>query len=128
MFNQLNNIRFPTQGKYMYTPPDSQHIDMKYIPSPSPQSIPSFGALQSRTNILLGQAAANLEQNRATDVRNANTVAGLSNTSGISGTGFNLVGNQTLTESSRNTNLQRGLLNFKLKAAQNSRSGPTRPQ
>ena len=124
---KLNNIRFPTQGKYMYYPPDSQNVDMNFFRrSPPPQSMAS---LQTTTSNLLSQGNAILERDKTTDVRNANTVAALSNTFGISGTGLNLVGNQIVTESNRDRNLQRGLINFKLKQAkiQQSRTGIRRP-
>ncbi len=98
-FNELNSIRFPTQGKYKYTPPDSQNIDWKYDwerHRPPPESIPSLAALQSQSNTLLSQGGAILGQNRDIDVRNANTVAAL-----------NLIGNQpssgTNNVTSRNT-------------------------
>jgi hypothetical protein len=125
MFNQLNNIRFPTQGKYMYNPPDSQNVDMNFFRrSPPPQSMAS---LQTTTSNLLSQGNAILERDKTTDVRNANTVAALSNPNlNVLGTGFNLVGNQIVTESSLDRNLQRGLLNFKINAARNTRNGRAR--
>lgn len=91
MFNQLNNIRFPTQGNYMLTPPDLQNISSNYFTRSPPQSMNN---IQSRTNQLLTlarQQNIQPEQNAAVDER----VGQIWGSGNSFKTGLNLVGNQT---------------------------------
>lgn len=91
MFNQLNNIRFPTQGNYMLTPPDLQNISSNYFTRSPPQSMNN---IQSRTNQLLTlarQQNIQPEQNAAVDER----IGQIWGSGNSFKTGLNLVGNQT---------------------------------
>lgn len=110
MFNQLNNIRFPTQGNYINTPPNSQNIDMNFFRRSPPESMGSLQAQNNYLTVLAGQQP-------------------------IVGTGANVFieQNQLLQNQSRMDTVisqpitrSRGLVEFQLKQAQTSRSGSVR--
>lgn len=110
IFNQLNNIRFPTQGNYINTPPNSQNIDMNFFRRSPPQSMTSLQAQNNYLTVLAGQQP-------------------------IVGTGANvfteqnqLLQNQARMDAviSQPITRSRGLVEFQLKQARNTRNGLTR--